>query len=336
MDDLSEFVQLLPKAELHLHLEGTLEPELMLALARRNGMQLPYRSVEELRGAYRFRCLQDFLDLYYQGTSVLLTEQDFHDLTWAYLLRARQQNVVHAEVFFDPQAHTGRGVPFATVINGIRRALVAGQATLGITHRLILCFLRHLTEEEAEATLDEALLFRDWIAGVGLDSSEVGHPPSKFRNVFARARGLGFRCVAHAGEEGPAQYVWEALDLLRVDRLDHGNRCLDDEALVARLVEQRIGLTVCPLSNLRLGVIADMAAHPLPAMLERGLLVTVNSDDPAYFGGYISENYLALAKATGLGRGQLLRLATNSFAAAFLDADEKRRSIAALDRFRRA
>jgi adenosine deaminase len=332
MDDLPSFVQLLPKAELHLHLEGTLEPELMFALARRNGVRLPYGSVEELRGAYKFRHLQDFLDLYYQGTSVLLTEQDFHDLTWAYLERAKRQNVVHVEVFFDPQAHTARGIPFATAIGGIRRALAAGEAKLGLTHRLILCFLRHLTEAAAEGTLDEALPFRHWIAGVGLDSSEVGHPPSKFRDVFARARGLGFRCVAHAGEEGPAEYVREALDILEVDRLDHGNRCLDDDSLVDRLVRRRIGLTVCPLSNLRLGVVADMAAHPLPAMLERGLLATVNSDDPAYFGGYVNDNFLALARATGLGRDALRRLAGNSFRASFLGEPEKARWLAEIDR----
>ena len=332
MESLAGLIAALPKAELHLHLEGTLEPELMFALAARNRVALPYRSVADVRSAYRFANLQAFLDIYYQGCSVLLTEPDFYDLTWAYLVKARRQNVVHAELFFDPQAHTGRGVPFERVIGGIRRALVDAEATLGMTSRLILCFLRHLDEADAAATLDEALRFRDWITGVGLDSSELGHPPGKFRSVFARARGLGLRCVAHAGEEGPAAYIREALDALQVDRIDHGNRCLDDDALVTRLVERGVPLTVCPLSNVRLRVVPDMAAHPLPTMLARGLLVTVNSDDPAYFGGYINENFLAVAAAGSLTATDVRQLAKNSFVAAFLSAPEKERWVAEVDR----
>ncbi len=332
MAGLAALIAALPKAELHLHLEGTLEPELLFALAARNRVALPYRSVTAVRDAYRFANLQAFLDLYYQGCSVLLTEQDFYDLTWAYLVRARQQNVVHAEPFFDPQAHTGRGVPFERVIGGIRRALVDAETTLGLTSRLILCFLRHLDEADAVATLEAALPFRDWLAGVGLDSSEVGHPPGKFARVFARARALGLRCVAHAGEEGPAAYVREALDALEVERIDHGNRCLDDDALVRRLVERRVPLTVCPLSNLRLCVVRDLADHPLPAMLARGLLATVNSDDPAYFGGYINENFVAVAEATRLGAADVRRLARNSFTASFLSEAEKARWIAEVDR----
>jgi adenosine deaminase len=331
MRSVAEFIGAMPKAELHCHLEGTLEPELIFALARRNGVALRHRSVAALRRAYSFRNLQDFLDLYYQGTSVLLKEQDFYELTSAYLVKAARQRVVHAELFFDPQAHAARGVPFATVIGGISRALADGEATLGITSRLIMCFLRHLPEADAEATLDAMLPYRAAIAGIGLDSSELGNPPGKFRNVFARARALGFSCVAHAGEEGPAAYVSEALDILKVDRIDHGNRCLDDGALVEELRARRIGLTLCPLSNLRLGVVKTMAAHPLPTLLARGLLVTVNSDDPAYFGGYVNENYLALAEETGLTRENLRQLAESSFTASFLDPAQKARWIAVLD-----
>jgi adenosine deaminase len=326
-----DLVAAMPKAELHCHLEGTLEPELIFALAQRNGIALRYQSVESLKSAYRFRDLQDFLDLYYQGTSVLRVAQDFYDLTYAYLVKAAAQHVVHAELFFDPQAHTSRGVDFATIIDGIGRALADGEARLGITSRLIMCFLRDRPEAEAEAILDAALPFRAAIAGIGLDSAERGNPPSKFRAVFARARALGLRCVAHAGEEGPAAYVGEALDLLRVDRIDHGNRCLEDDALVERLRALRIGLTLCPLSNLRLGVVKTMADHPLPILLKRGLLVTVNSDDPAYFGGYINENYLAVAEATGLTGEDIQQLAENAFTASFLDAADKARWIARLD-----
>jgi adenosine deaminase len=335
MRSVADFIGAMPKAELHLHLEGTLEPEMMLALAERNGVALRHRSVAALRSAYSFRNLQDFLDLYYQGTSVLQVEQDFYDLTWAYLVRAAQQRVVHVEPFFDPQAHTARGVAFATIIGGIRRALADGEARLGVTSRLIMCFLRHLPEADAEATLDAMLPFRDAIAGIGLDSSELGNPPGKFRNVFARARALGFYCVAHAGEEGPAAYISEALDILKVERIDHGNRCLDDDALVEELRARRIGLTMCPLSNLRLGVVKTMAAHPLPTLLARGLLVTVNADDPAYFGGYVNENYLALAEATGLGPENMCQLAENSFTASILTPAEKVRWIGELNDFAR-
>ena len=327
------FIAGMPKAELHVHLEGTLEPEMAFALARRNGVRLAYGSVDALRAAYRFTRLQDFLDIYYQGTSVLLTEQDFRDLTWAYLERARRDNVVHAELFFDPQAHTARGVPFPAIVRGIRRAQEEAETRLGVTSKLILCFLRHLDEADAERTLDEALPYRDLLDGVGLDSSELGHPPSKFRNVFARARAAGLRCVAHAGEEGPADYVREALDVLGVDRIDHGNRSLDDDRLVERLAAERIALTVCPLSNLKLCVVRDMALHPLRTMMERGLLVTVNSDDPAYFGGYVADNYLAVQRHLDLGRAALRQLAANSFEGSFLDAEAKRRHIAILDDF---
>jgi adenosine deaminase len=335
MRGVAEFIGAIPKAELHLHLEGTLEPEMMLALARRNGVALRHRSVAALRSAYSFRNLQDFLDLYYQGTSVLQVEQDFYDLTWAYLVRAARQRVVHVEPFFDPQAHTARGVAFATIIGGISRALADGEARLGVTSRLIMCFLRHLPEADAEATLDAMLPFRDAIAGIGLDSTELGNPPGKFRNVFARARALGLRCVAHAGEEGPASYIREALDILKVERIDHGNRCIDDDALVEELRARRIGLTMCPLSNLRLGVVKTMAEHPLRALLARGLLVTVNSDDPAYFGGYVNENYLALVEAGGLGLENMRQLAENSFTASFLGAADKARWIAELNDFLR-
>lgn len=336
MRSMADFIAAMPKAELHCHLEGTLEPELIFALARRNGVALCYPSVEALRAAYRFRGLQDFLDLYYEGSSVLVTERDFYDLTQAYLARAAAQNIVHAELFFDPQAHLARGVGFAAIVGGIARALRDGEAERGITSRLIMCFLRDRSEDEAAATLDAALPFREAIAGIGLDSAERGNPPGKFRNVFARAAALGLHRVAHAGEEGPAAYIAEALDVLEVERIDHGNRCLDDPALVERLRARRIGLTLCPLSNLRLGNVKAMAEHPLPILLARGLVVTVNSDDPAYFGGYVNDNYRAVAEATGLTREDLRRLAENSFTASFLDAAEKARWIARLNDVARA
>ncbi len=331
MDDLDGFIAGLPKAELHIHIEGSLEPEMMLALARRNGVALPYADVEAVKKAYRFGNLQDFLDLYYQGMSVLRQEQDFYDLAMAYLRRAAAENVRHAEIFFDPQGHTQRGIAFKTVIDGLWRALGDGRRELGISASLILCFLRHLDEASAERTLDEAMPWRDRIIGIGLDSSEKGHPPSKFQRVFSRAKGLGLRAVAHAGEEGPAEYVREALDLLKVDRIDHGNRALDDPALVARLAREQMALTVCPLSNLRLCVVADMAQHPLKRMLAAGLHATVNSDDPSYFGGYITENFLAARNALGLGRDEVVTLARNGFTAAFCDEASKRRHLAALD-----
>jgi len=318
MPATSEFVRALLKAELHLHIEGTLEPEMMFALAERNGIALPYPTVEAARAAYDFSNLQDFLDLYYQGTSVLLNRVDFFDLTMAYLERAHDQNIRHVEIFFDPQAHTGRGVPFATVIDGITEALTAGADQWGISAHLILCFLRHLDQDQAFETLAEAMPYRDRIIAVGLDSSEQGHPPSKFEAVFARAREEGFETVAHAGEEGPAAYVREALDLLHVSRIDHGNRALDDPGLVRRLAAEAIPLTVCPLSNLRLGVVPSLEDHPLRRMLEAGLFVTVNSDDPAYFGDYLNDNLAAVETALGLDTDDLAALARNSFRASFL------------------
>jgi adenosine deaminase len=331
MEDLSRFIAGLPKAELHIHIEGSLEPEMMLALAARNGVALPYAGVEAVRAAYRFGNLQDFLDLYYRGMSVLRQEQDFYDLAMAYLRRAASENVRHAEIFFDPQGHTERGIAFKTVIDGLWRALGDGERELGISASLILCFLRHLDEASAERTLDEALPWRERIVGVGLDSSEKGHPPSKFQRVFARARGLGLHAVAHAGEEGPADYVRQALDLLRVERIDHGNRALDDAELIARLVREKMPLTVCPLSNLRLCVVNDLSAHPLKRMLAAGLVATVNSDDPAYFGGYITENFQAAQRALGLGKDEIVALARNGFAAAFCDAATKQRHLAQLN-----
>ncbi len=322
-NELKQLAAKLPKAELHIHIEGSLEPAMMFQLAERNGVTLPYPDVEAISNAYNFNCLQDFLDLYYQGMSVLLTEQDFHDLTWAYLLRCQQQNVVHTEIFFDPQGHTERGVDFETVMAGICVALDRGQAELGISSKLIMCFLRHLDEESALATLDAALPYLERIDGVGLDSSEVGHPPHLFRNVFGRAAGLGLKRVAHAGEEGPPEYIYEALDLLGVDRIDHGNRSLEDADLVARLVEEKMPLTVCPQSNLRLAVVKDMADHPIREMLSMGLNACVNSDDPAYFGGYMNENFFALIEATNLARDEIFQLIINGFEASFLSPEDK-------------
>ena len=327
------FIRDLPKAELHLHLEGSLEPELMFAIARRNKAEIPFKSVQEVRAAYRFTKLQDFLDIYYASAQVLRTEEDFYDLTTAYLKRARADGVVHAEVFFDPQTHTARGIPFAVAADGILTALKDGERALGITSKLILCFLRHLSEADAFATFEQAEPWFGRIIGVGLDSSELGHPPSKFARVFAAARGAGLRCVAHAGEEGPAEYVWEALDVLRVERIDHGNRALEDERLVERLVAEKMTLTVCPLSNLKLCVVDDLARHPLKRMLELGLRATVNSDDPAYFGGGVNDNFRAVAKALALGEAELVTLARNSFLGSFLSDGEKARHLAALDTY---
>lgn len=327
MDERRQLIADLPKAELHIHIEGSLEPELMFALAQRNGITLPYADAEAIRKAYRFDCLQDFLDLLYEGMSVLITQQDFHDLTWAYLLRCKADNVVHTEIFFDPQGHTGRGVSFATAFEGIWSALQQGKQELGITSRVIMCFLRHLDERSAFATLDEARPFLDRIIAVGLDSSELGHPPSEFYRVFEHAAELGLRRVAHAGEEGPPEYVHEALHGLEVDRIDHGNRALEEEDLVAELVERQMPLTVCPQSNLRLAVIKDMAHHPIRRMLEAGLVATVNSDDPAYFGGYINDNFNALVDAVDLQRSEIIQLVMNGFSASFLDSDAKQRHL---------
>ena len=322
----------MPKAELHIHIEGSLEPELIFALAQRNGVALPYASVAALRAAYAFSDLQSFLDIYYAGASVLLEEADFHDMAWAYFQRAAADHVVHAEMFFDPQTHTERGVPFATVIQGLARACARARAELGISSALILCFLRHLSEEAAFATLDQALPYRQHFIGVGLDSSERGHPPEKFARVFARCRELGLHLVAHAGEEGPPAYIWNALDVLHVQRIDHGVRCLEDPALVRRLVADAVPLTVCPLSNVKLCVFKTMAGHNLPALLAAGLCVTVNSDDPAYFGGYVNQNFVeTFASLPQLTRQHAYALARNSFKASFAPPEDKAHWTAALD-----
>lgn len=328
-EQLRHMLQAMPKAELHIHIEGSLEPELIFELAQRNGVSLPYASVEALRQAYAFTDLQSFLDIYYAGASVLLTEQDFYDMTMAYLRRAAVDNVRHAEIFFDPQTHTARGVPFQTVVDGIWRACQDGP----ISATLIMCFLRHLSEEEAIATLEEALPFRDKIIGVGLDSSEVGHPPEKFARVFERARNLGLHLVAHAGEEGPPAYIESALDVLNVERIDHGVRCLEDADLTARLVREQMALTVCPLSNIKLRVFDVMGDSNLRRLLDEGLAATVNSDDPAYFGGYINDNYLAAFDALPLDVNHARQLAKNSFAAAFLEPERKRAYLAEVDAF---
>jgi adenosine deaminase len=322
----------LPKCELHIHVEGSLKPELMFALARRNGIRLPYASVEAVRQAYRFRNLQDFLDIYYQGMSVLMTEQDFYDLAFAYLARAHADNVRHVEMFFDPQGHTSRGIPFPTVLEGLSRAIGDASKKLGVKASLIMCFLRHLEEADAERTLDFALPFKERIAGVGLDSSEKGNPPGKFKRVFERAREAGFFLTAHAGEEGPASYVWEALDVLGVARIDHGVRSMEDEPLVDRLARERVPLTVCPLSNVRLRVVEDLAHHPLRRMLDKGLVATVNSDDPAYFGGYVQENYRASVQALHLGRDEVAALVRNGIAASLMSKSEKTALLAEVDR----
>jgi adenosine deaminase len=330
---IDHFIAGLPKAELHLHIEGTLEPEQMLALARRNGVALPFRSVEEVRAAYSFSRLQDFLDIYYQGTDVLRTAEDFHDLGAAYFARAAADNVRHAEIFFDPQTHTARGVPFAVVMEGLLSAMGEARARHDMTTKLILCFLRHLDEEQAFATLREADPWLDRIAGVGLDSSELGHPPEKFARVFAAAGELGLRRVAHAGEEGPPDYVAQALDTLGVERLDHGNRALEDPRLVERLAASGMTLTVCPLSNLKLCVVGRIEEHPVDEMLRLGLRATINSDDPAYFGGYINENYRSVAHGRGLGPRDLATLARNSFTGSFLGEAEMAPYLEALDRY---
>ena len=321
--EMKTFIAGLPKIELHVHIEGTLEPEMMFQLAARNGISLPYATVDAVKQAYQFSNLQSFLDLYYQGAAVLCSEQDFFDLTWAYLLRCQQDNVVHTEIFFDPQTHTARGIPFVTVLDGIEKALKRAERELGITSRLILCFLRHLSEESALATLEEALPFKARFHGVGLDSSELGNPPSKFVRVFARARAEGLPAVAHAGEEGPASYIWDALDLLHVSRIDHGVRCVEDPLLMARLAAERIPLTVCPLSNLKLKVVQQMSEHNILTLLDKGLCVTVNSDDPAYFGGYMSDNFQALADHLLASKEQLRQLALNAVVASWLDEKRK-------------
>ncbi|MHB1198614.1 MAG: adenosine deaminase [Polaromonas sp.] len=324
---LPDLLRRMPKAELHIHIEGSLEPELIFALARRNGLALPYASVEALRSAYAFTNLQSFLDIYYAGASVLLKEQDFYDMARAYLLKAAQDNVVHAELFFDPQTHTARGVRMETVINGLHRACVDARAEFGVSAALIMCFLRHLSEEEAFETLEQALPLRDKLIGVGLDSGEVGNPPEKFARVFARCRALGFHRVAHAGEEGPPEYVWTALDLLKVERIDHGVQSAKDPALMQRLAQDRIPLTVCPLSNLKLCVFPDLASHNLRQLLDAGLLATLNSDDPAYFGGYMNDNFTQTFAALKLNAQQAYALARNSFEASFIEPSAKQRHV---------
>jgi adenosine deaminase len=322
-----DYIEGLPKAELHLHIEGSFEPELMFEIAQRNRIEIPFQSVEELKAAYEFNNLQEFLDIYYQGANVLQTEQDFYDMTWAYLKHIYSENVLHTEVFFDPQTHTDRGIVFEAVLDGIYNALEDGRKQLGISYKLIMCFLRHLSEESAFETLEMAIPYKDRIYGVGLDSSELGHPPSKFERVFAKAIEAGFVPVAHAGEEGPAEYVREALDLLKIERLDHGNRSLDDPQLVKELAEKQIALTVCPLSNLKLCVVDDLKNHPLREMMLKGLLVTINSDDPAYFGGYMNANFYETAEALDLTKNELTTLAINSFKGSFLFKEEKQEYI---------
>lgn len=319
-----ELIRALPKAELHVHIEGTFEPELMFAIAQRNKIAIPYKSVEEVKQAYNFHNLQSFLDIYYAGAAVLIHEQDFYDLAWAYFEKCAEDRVVHTEMFFDPQTHTDRGVAFSTVINGLQKACDDAKTKLGISSHLIMCFLRHLSEEAAFATLEQALPYKDQIIAVGLDSSEVGHPPSKFERVFAKAREAGFLVVAHAGEEGPAAYVWEALDLLKVNRIDHGVRSEEDLALMQRLIAEKMPLTVCPLSNLKLCVVDDMQQHNIRRLLQQGVHVTVNSDDPSYFGGYMNDNFIAIAEALDLSNEELKQLAINSFEASFItDADKE-------------
>ncbi|MEG2357469.1 adenosine deaminase [Acinetobacter sp.] len=318
-----ELIRALPKAELHVHIEGTFEPGLMFEIAQRNRIAIPYHSVEEVKQAYNFHNLQSFLDIYYAGANVLIHEQDFYDLAWAYFEKCAADYVVHTEMFFDPQTHTDRGIAFATVINGLQRACDDAQRKLGISSRLIMCFLRHLSEEAAFETLEQALPFKAQIIAVGLDSSELGHPPSKFERVFAKARELGFLTVAHAGEEGPAEYVWEALDVLKVNRIDHGVRSEEDPQLMQRLIEEKMPLTVCPLSNLKLCVVNDMAEHNIRRLLQQGVQVTVNSDDPSYFGGYMNDNFIAVAEALDLSNEELKQLAVNSFEASFISDAEK-------------
>ena len=328
----ADLARRIPKAELHIHIEGSLEPELIFALAQRNGVALPYASVEALRAAYAFTDLQSFLDIYYAGASVLLHEADFFDMAWAYFLRAQADHVIHTEIFFDPQTHTARGVPMATVIAGLKRACEQAESQLGISSHLILCFLRHLSEADALATLDAALPFQRDFIGVGLDSSEVGHPPEKFARVFARCRDLGLRVVAHAGEEGPPDYIWQALDVLKTERIDHGVRCLEDPALVARLAAERVPLTVCPLSNLKLCVVKDLADHPMKRLLDAGLCATVNSDDPAYFGGYLNANFVQTVEALNLSAADVVQLARNSFEASFVTPEQRVVMIQKLER----
>jgi adenosine deaminase len=333
INELSDFINKLPKAELHIHIEGSLEPELMFEIAERNGLKIKYNSVDELKQAYMFSNLQEFLDIYYEGASVLITEKDFFDMTWAYLQKAASENVMHTEIFFDPQTHTLRGIPFSTVVNGINNAMAEAKEKLGVSSKLIMCILRHLDEDSAMTVLQSATDHKHQIIAVGLDSSEVGNPPAKFERVFAKAREHGFLTVAHAGEEGPSEYVRQALDLLMVSRIDHGNRAMEDEILVKELSGSKMPLTVCPLSNLKLRVVETLAQHPLKKMLDNDLLVTINSDDPAYFGGHINENYIQTALALNLSKEEIYTIARNSFLASFLDEQTKTEFISKLDEY---
>lgn len=321
--EIIKFIEKAPKTEIHLHLEGSFEPELMFEIAKRNKVEIDYESIEEVKEAYQFNNLQEFLDIYYAGAQVLITEQDFYDLTWAYLTKVASQNIKHVEVFFDPQTHTERGVSFSTVFNGIYKALQKGEEELGVSFRLIMSYLRHLSEEAAYETLEQSKPFQEFIDGIGLDSSEVGNPPEKFEHVFKASAELGYKLCAHAGEEGPAEYIWGSLNVLKVDRIDHGNRCLDDEKLVKHLSDIQMPLTLCPLSNLELKVIKDLKEYPLRKMMEHNLLVTINSDDPAYFGGYMNENFIATAKALELSLDEIATLLKNGFNATWLDENEK-------------
>ena len=327
MNKIVELIKKIPKAELHLHIEGSLEPELMFELSKRNKIEIPFKSVDEIRSAYNFHDLQSFLDIYYQGTNVLIKQQDFFDLTWAYMLKCREESIVHTEIFFDPQAHTDRGIKFSLVINGIYKALLKAEKELGISSKIIMCFLRHLDEESAFKTLDQAVTHKNKIIGVGLDSSEVGYPPSKFERVFKKAMKEGFLTVAHAGEEGPSEYIWEALDLLKVKRIDHGVRCLRDEKLVRKLRDEQIPLTVCPLSNVKLCIFKKLEDHNLKRLLDKGLMAMVNSDDPAYFKGYLNTNLIECQKAFNLSIEDVKKLAINSFKSSFLSVDEKKKWI---------
>ncbi|MBI1857975.1 MAG: adenosine deaminase [Candidatus Melainabacteria bacterium] len=332
-DPLHRFIHGIPKAELHVHIEGTLEPKLMFDLAKRNNVALKYKTIDEVKEAYQFHNLQSFLDIYYEGANVLITEQDFFDMTLSYLQKLNEQNVLHAEIFFDPQTHTERGVSFDTVISGINKALDIGREKYKVSTKLIMCFLRHLSEESAFEILEEAKPFKNLIHAVGLDSSELGNPPSKFLNVFKAASDLGYVSVAHAGEEGPPEYIWEAIEKLRIKRIDHGVRCLEDLNLICELITRQIPLTVCPLSNIKLAVFNDMKSHNIKELMKAGLIVTVNSDDPAYFGGYVAENYLAVCEALQLSKDDIYTLAKNSFLASFLSEDEKNNYINRLDNF---
>ncbi len=333
MHTVKTLIRYIPKAELHIHIEGSLEPELMFKISRRNGLSLPFHSVEEVRKAYKFTNLQSFLDIYYEGMRVLRQEQDFYDITRAYLERIHAQNVCHTEIFFDPQAHTVRGIPFETIVTGIHHALLDAQQQRGISSKLIMCFQRYLSVESAMETLHQALPFREWIIGVGLDSSELGHPPEKFIPVFAKALEEGFLTVAHAGEEGPAEYIWQALEKLKVSRIDHGVHCVEDARLVKKLIAEQIPLTVCPLSNVKLRIFNALSEHNLKQMLDSGLCVTVNSDDPAYFGGYITENFMAVQEALNLDHNDIYHLVKNSFQATFLNKKEKQDLLDRLEKF---